>query len=137
MNLVEFILSITLSVMVLGTSVFTGAVFNAQWKSISQEIESSQTARLVMQRMLQEVRQANRINSLSSQNLLSFYNQTNNISYDFWKNKIRRKENLWTSYLTDDGVVRGISFSVLSPKTVRISIKTKVGIISSKAMVRN
>jgi len=136
-NLVEFILSITLSVMVLGTSVFTGAVFNAQWKSISQEIESSQTARLVMQRMLQEVRQANRINSLSSQNLLSFYNQTNNISYDFWKNKIRRKENLWTSYLTDDGVVRGISFSVLSPKTVRISIKTKVGIISSKAMVRN
>ena len=132
-TLVEMIISMTISAMLIGGMLFAfGAGFRL-WKKIVSAGEKQQIANMVLTRIIRDARSADKISASSGAGVLSLKTGTESIEYSLADNKVRRKKDSYSSYLTDAGEVAELSFSYPSGKQVEIKVEN----FKAKVSLRN
>lgn len=130
-TLVEMIVSMTIFAMLMAGIFYAFSVEFNLWKRIVNAAEKQQIASMVLTRIIRDARSAKEILPSSSSSMLMIKIGSESIEYSLTNNKIRRKKDGYSSYLTDAGDIQALSFSYPAPKQVEIKVedfKTKVSL---------
>lgn len=132
-TLVELMISLTISAMLIGGVLYAFSAEFALWKRIVAGSEKQQIANMVLTRIISDSRNANEISPSSSSSALSLKVGTESIEYSLANNKVRRKKDGYSSYLTDTGDLGALSFSYPDAKQVEIKVED----FKAKVILRN
>lgn len=136
-TLIEVLISMTLAVMVLGSAFWAIGSSLRTWKSGAANLEALQGGRIVLERIMDEVRNAKRIDPSSTSQKLGLNYEDYDISYELKNGKVRRGKGGGASYLTTEGIVNSLNFLYPSSELVEIEIGVLKRKFFSKAFVRN
>ena len=132
-TLVELLISMAISVMLIGGMLYAFSAEFSLWKRIVAASEKQQIANMVLSRIIRDTRSADKILTASSTSALSLKVRTESIEYSLADNKIRRKKDGFSCYLTAAGDLAKLSFSYPGAKQVEIEVED----IKAKALLRN
>lgn len=132
-TLVELIISLTISVMLIGGMLYAFGVEFKLWEKIVNISEKQQITNMVLTRIISDSRNANEISPSSSSSALSLKVGTESVEYSMANNKVRRKKDGYSSYLTDTGDLGALSFSYPDAKQVEIKVED----FKAKVILRN
>ena len=130
-TLVELIVSLTIFSLLLGIMFYAFGVELRFWEKIVANSEKQQITNMVITRMSRDVRSAAKILSGSNSNKLLLKIGNDSLEYSLKNNKVRRKKNNYSAYLTVAGDIEQLSFSYPKAKLVEIKIdgyNTKIGL---------
>ena len=130
-TLVELIVSLTIFALLLGCMFYAFGVELRFWDKIVMKSEKQQIANIVITRMTQDIRSAAKILAGSNSDKLLLMVGSDTIEYSLTNDKVRRKKNNYSSYLTMEGDIEQLSFSYPTAKLVEINIddyKTRIGL---------
>ncbi|MCX5726029.1 MAG: prepilin-type N-terminal cleavage/methylation domain-containing protein [Candidatus Saganbacteria bacterium] len=136
-TLIEVLISMALTMIVLGSAFFATSTFLRTWRSGTASLEALQGGRIVLQRITDEVRNSRKIDPSSNPSQLISNFDGYNIAYDLKDGKIRREKGGGSSYLTEEGIVTSLNFSYPSQKLVEVKIGVEKKEFAAKAFVRN
>ena len=136
-TLIEVLISMTLAVLVLGSAFWAMGSSLRTWKSGAANLEALQGGRIVLERIMDEVRNARGIDPSSTSQKIVLNYEDYNITYELKNGKVRRDKGEGASYLTTEGIVNSLNFIYLSSKLVEIEMDVLKRKIFSKAFVRN
>ena len=122
-SLVELLTTLSLLLLLLGTfsTVFIKQVRFCQ--KIARESASEQIKNFAIEKIKQDVRAASELLPSSTNNNLLLLVDGQQVGYSLTSNKVRRKENAYTQYLTDTGEIKTLLFEYPKEKTVRIILE--------------
>ena len=129
-TLIELIVSLTIFAMILGSIFYVLGVELKYWKKFVACGEKQQIANMVLARIARDVRGASNIIPSSGSQVLLLSVGGETVEYSLVDKKVRRKKNASSSYLTDIGDIKTLSFLYPTSKSVEISLEnitTSVG----------
>ncbi len=121
-TLIELVISLAIFSLLLVT-VFS--LFNAEvkiWKKIAAKCERTQIANFVLTRLRHDIRRAGQVLPASNPYLLSLKAGPDSIEYSLAGEKVRRKQNGASAYLTFDKEISSLIFSYPSSREVEIEL---------------
>jgi len=139
-TLIELLIASSLGVAVLSAALLSGMSLIRSYSAIERALEASSSARISLFRITTDARNALEIKTASGADKLILDMGGKEVSYDLNLEKVRRSVDGTASYLTEQGRVKSLKFSYLSPKLVRISIgfgEKALTLFTSEAYVRN
>jgi hypothetical protein len=101
------------------------------WKRIVSASEKLHIANLVLTRIIRDTRSASEILPASDPQQLLLKIGSDSIEYRLLNQKVRRKKNNYSAYLTDQGEVQALSFSYPSTQEAEITLdgfKTRISL---------
>ena len=126
--MIEIIVALTLSALVLMTGTFMLSNYLRTFKKLSVAIERNQIKQFVLNKVTSDIIFAEGINKSSGPDLLILYLKGDTLRYDYFNQKVRRRTNKSTAYLTEPGEIGSLSFSYPKPGLVMIFLdKIKTG----------
>jgi prepilin-type N-terminal cleavage/methylation domain-containing protein len=132
-SLVELIVSLSIFAML---SVSILYVFGSELK-LSKKItgisEKQQLVNAVMDRISRDIRAACAILPSSDENKLVLSAEADSIEYSLINEKVRRKKNNFSSYLSDTGDIKALSFAYPLSRMVEVDLDGSL----TKFMLRN
>lgn len=121
-TLVELIISLTILSILFATMYFALGTQIRLWQGIVNAAEKQQIANAVLNRMVNDIRSAREILPASSSQVLSLRIESSLIEYSLFNEKVRRKKNGYSSYLTDKKELQMLSFSYPGFNRVEIDL---------------
>ncbi len=122
LTLVELLISLTILSMLFGGMYYALGVELSLWKRIVSASEKQHIANLVLARVIRDTRSASEILPASNNQQLLLKIGTDSIQYRLLNQKIRRKKNNYSAYLTDKGDLQTLSFSYPTTKEAEIAL---------------
>jgi len=113
-TLIELIVSLTLAAIVFLSGTFLLFSYIRSSKKVGTQAGLIQLRQSILYQITKDVRSADSIAASTPVQLVIKYG-TSVISYDYANNKIRRKKDGSTAYLTDIGQISSLSFSYPKP----------------------
>ena len=132
-TLVELIVSLTIFTILLSGMYYAFGTELSFLKRMLGSCENQQISNMVLSRMAQDIRSAEDILADSDETTLLLKDGDSTIEYSLKNQKVRRRKNNYSSYLTDKDDVKALSFSYPEQKLVRITI----GEWETQASLRN
>ncbi len=132
-TLVELIISLSVFAVLMGTIFFTFGQEVNMWDRLVSTIEGEQIGTMVISKITTDIKSADQILPGSDKDKLLLKIGLDTIEYSLYKNKVRRKKNKYSSYLTDVGDISTLVFSYLGNNLVKI----KTGSLSTTVFSRN
>ena len=130
-TLVELIVSLTIFTLLLGIIFYTFGVELRFWEKIVANSEKQQITNMVITRMTRDIRSATKVLVGSNSDKLLLKIGSDTLEYSLTNNKVRRKKNNYSSYLTVVGDIEQLSFSYPSAKLIEFRVDdcaTKIGL---------
>ncbi|MBI5699048.1 prepilin-type N-terminal cleavage/methylation domain-containing protein [Candidatus Saganbacteria bacterium] len=121
-TLVEMIIALTLSVLVLSAGTFMLSNYLRTYKKLSSAVEKNQIEQFVLRKVVSDIQFAENINIGSAPGLLVLNLKDDMLRYDYFDQKVRRRANKSTAYLTEAGEISSLSFSYPRPGLVLINL---------------
>lgn len=128
-TLVELLISLTILTMLFGGMFYALGVELNLWKRIVNTSEKQHIANLVLARIVRDTRSASEILPASNNQQLLLKIGSDSIEYRLLNQKIRRKKNNYSAYLTDKGDLQTLLFSYPATKEAEMTLdgfKTRV-----------
>lgn len=128
-TLVELLISLTILTMLFGSMFYAFSVELDLWKRIVSASEKLHIANLVLARIVRDTRSASEILPASTHQQLVLKIGSDSIEYRVLNQKIRRKKNNYSAYLTDKGDLQTLSFSYPGTQEAEITLdgfKTRI-----------
>lgn len=132
-TLIELLISLTILSMLSGAMYYALGMELNLWKRIVGASEKQQIANFVLTRIIRDVRSASEILPASNHQKLLLKIGSDSIEYTLLNQKIRRKKNAYSAYLTDKRDIQLFSFSYPASKEVKI----KIDEFETRASLRN
>jgi len=132
-TLVELIVSISIFLLLIGTIYYALGTQLRFLRKITNKGENQQISNMVLSRIVQDIRCAEEILSASNTNSLFLKVGSDTIEYALKNQKVKRKKNNYSSYLTDVEDIQKLTFSYPANRTVQISLEAW----TTKAYLRN
>jgi prepilin-type N-terminal cleavage/methylation domain-containing protein len=120
-TLVELIVSFAILSMLFAAMYFALGTQIKSWQRIVSAAERQQIANAVLSRIVNDIRAAREILPASNSQTLALRIENDVIEYSLFGEKVRRKKNGYSSYLTDKEGLGALSFSY--PDVYRIGIR--------------
>ena len=121
-TLVELILSLAIFSLLLGSFFYVFEVELGCWKRMVASAEKQQVASVVLSRITRDARAAREFLPGSDQNRLRLKIGSETIEYGLLEQKVRRKKNQHSAYLTSPGEIGALSFSYPQEKLLEIKV---------------
>ncbi len=121
-TLVEMMIALTLSVLVLSAGTFMLSNYLRTYKKLSAAIEKNQVKQFVLNKLISDIRFAENINIGSEPQLLVLTLKDDILRYDYFNQKVRRRTNRSTAYLSEPEEIRSLSFTYPRPGLVLIAL---------------
>ena len=121
-TLVELLISLAILTLLSGSMFYVFRFELRHWERIVQKSENQHIANLVLTKLAGDIRAAKEILPVSDQAELILACPAHTIEYTLLNQKVRRKKDAYSSYLTDAGEVRDLTFSYPSNNLVEISL---------------
>jgi len=132
-TLVELIIGLSVFALLMGTIFFTFGQEINLWDRLVSSVEGEQISTMVISKITNDIKSADQIMPGSDKNKLLLKIGADTVEYSLYKDKIRRKKNSSSSYLTDVGDLGTLVFSYLGNNLVKI----KTDNLSSTVFSRN
>jgi prepilin-type N-terminal cleavage/methylation domain-containing protein len=132
-TLVELLISLSIFTLLSGAMYYALGVELNLWKRIVGASEKQQIANFVLTRIVRDTRSASQILPASNHQKLLLKIGPDSIEYTLINQKIRRKKNAYSAYLTDKRDIQILSFSYPASKEVKI----KIDKFETRASLRN
>ncbi len=132
-TLVELLISLSIFTLLSGAMYYALGVELNLWKRIVGTSEKQQIANFVLTRVVRDARSASKILPASNNQKLLLKIGPDSIEYTLINQKIRRKKNAYSAYLTDKRDIQILSFSYPASKEVKI----KIDEFETRASLRN
>lgn len=129
-TLVELLISLSILTLLSGAMYYALGVELNLWKRIVGAGEKQQIANFVLTRIVRDARSASQIFPASNNQKLLLKIGPDSIEYTLINQKIRRKKNNYSAYLTDKGDLQTLSFSYPNAKQVEIKLDGFKGMAS-------
>lgn len=121
-TLVELIVALTLSVLVLTAGTFMLSNYLRTFKKLSAAVEKNQVKQFALNKLTSDIQFAESINKNSGPALLVLTLKDDILRYDFFSQKVRRRTNKSTAYLSGPGEISSLSFTYPRPGLVLITL---------------
>jgi len=122
-TLVELIISLVILSMLFGAAYFALGIQIRLWHKIVSAAEKQQAMNAVLTRIVNDVRAAGEILPSSDSQTLSLKLGGEAVEYALIDQKVRRKKNGTSSYLTDRGELAELSFSYPDIDRVEVELE--------------
>lgn len=132
-TLVETIVALVIFTLMMGGIFHILEIELVLWDRLVSAAENQQAANIILSRIVRDVRSAYEVSPASSSKELALKTADGTLEYTFINNKIRRKKNSYSSYLTDENGLQRLSFYYPDGKTVEIRLESLV----ARAYLRN
>ena len=137
-TLIELLIALTISTLILGSLFQIFYVTLSSRTKIVDEVESLAQARVVLERIVREVRTSRGIDPSSTKMQLILNFNPDTVSYDFKNSMVRRRINSYSGHLTTKGAVQSLRFDYPSFQTVEIRLLGRNNtVLTSRALVRD
>lgn len=120
--MIEIIVALTLSALVLTAGTFMLSNYLRTFKKLSIAIERNQIKQFVLNKVTSDIIFAEGINKSSGPDLLILYLKGDTLRYDYFNQKVRRRTNKSTAYLSEPGEINSLSFTYPQPGLVLIAL---------------
>jgi hypothetical protein len=104
------------------TGTFMLSNYLRTFKKLSVAIERNQIKQFVLNKVTSDIQFAESINKNSGPALLVLNLKDDTLRYDLFNQKVRRRTNKSTAYLTEPGEISSLSFSYPQPGLVLIAL---------------
>ena len=121
-TLIEILIASSLGMIIASSAILLAFAFVKSYRSIDAEIDSVDSARISIGRIVSEVRGASGIGAGSNDEALILDLASKEVTYDLHDGKVRRTVDGTATYLTEEGRVSKLSFSYPKGKLARIEI---------------
>ncbi|NQT29796.1 MAG: type II secretion system protein [Candidatus Saganbacteria bacterium] len=132
-TLVELVVALAIFSLLLGGIFYALFTELTIWNKLVAQAETQQITNAVLSKMTSDVRSASEILPASNSTTLALTVKTDEIEYSLANDKIRRKKNGHSSYLTDENDIDSLSFSYPESNFVEVGI----GNFNAGAFLRN
>ncbi|MDI6731376.1 MAG: type II secretion system protein [Candidatus Margulisbacteria bacterium] len=132
-SLVELILSLSIFAFLLVAILYALSGEIKFWKRATDICRQGQIADFAISKIVDDIHSASQILPQSSASVLALSVEANSIEYSLYNQKVRRKTNNSTAYLTDSGEITNLSFNYPRDKLVVVMAEN----ISTEADLRN
>jgi prepilin-type N-terminal cleavage/methylation domain-containing protein len=132
-TLVELVVALSIFSMLLGIIYYILGTELSFWKKTVNAAEKIQLSNAVLTRIIRDARNAKEILAGSNQDVLALRIGPDRIEYSMANDKIKRKKNNYSTYLTDAGEIDGLSFNYPGAKLVEIRLEG----FTTRACLRN
>ncbi|MEA3494033.1 MAG: type II secretion system protein [Candidatus Margulisiibacteriota bacterium] len=122
-TLIELIVSLIIFSVFISGLFYSFKVNLGFWEKITGQCEKEQIAGFVLARITRDGRVAKEVLPGSSQHMLRLQIGADIIEYSLYNNKVKRKKNNYSSYLTDVDDINNLGFSFPSPGLVAVTIE--------------
>ncbi|KPJ66705.1 hypothetical protein AMJ44_08010 [candidate division WOR-1 bacterium DG_54_3] len=122
-TLVELIIALSLFATLLGGIFYAWGVELNFWKRAVASVEKQQIANMVLARIVSDIRNAEELLPASDDHRLLLKIGSDAIEYSLVGQKIRRKKNSYSAYLTSEGELKALSFSYPDARLVEIKVE--------------
>jgi prepilin-type N-terminal cleavage/methylation domain-containing protein len=122
-TLVELIVALSLFAMLLGGIFYAWGVELNFWKRAVASVEKQQVANMVLARIVRDIRNAGELLPASDDHQLLLKIGSDTIEYSLVNQKIRRKKNSYSAYLTSEGELKALSFAYPDARLVEIKVE--------------
>ncbi|MBU0671599.1 MAG: prepilin-type N-terminal cleavage/methylation domain-containing protein [Candidatus Margulisbacteria bacterium] len=132
-TLVELVVALTIFGLLLGGIYFAFGVELKFWQSIANAGAKQQISNLVLSRMISDIRSAKELIFSANGDELILMIGADRIEYSITNNKVLRKKNNFSVYLTDQGELQTLSVAYPTTRMVEIML----GNLTARASLRN
>lgn len=140
-TLVEVLIAAALSAVLLSSMFISAFSLIRSWKIADRAMDALDSGRYSLFKIISDTRNSRGIRTSSSGSNLVLDFGPDTVSYDMKDDKVRRRTNGASAYLTEAGRVSFLNFSYPSPKLVVIAAGIQFGrgssILTGEALVRN
>lgn len=92
------------------------------WRAMAGTAERQQVKELVAERICREIRGASEILAGSSSAELVVKTKAGVLRYSLAAGKVKRRENSYTAYFTNEGEIQKLSFAYFPPRGVQVAV---------------
>lgn len=121
-TLIELIISLIIFSIFLSGVLYSFNVDLGFWRKTVAQCEKEQITGFVLARITRDIRTAKAVLPGSDRDTLQLQVGTDIIEYSISNNKVKRKKNNYSSYLTDVDDIKNLSFSFPGPGLVAVTI---------------
>jgi prepilin-type N-terminal cleavage/methylation domain-containing protein len=121
-TLIELLISMALLSTLTGTLFFCFGQGLRSWRKMVIKCENAQVSNIIAERIARDVRSSSAILPQSSSEEVYLRSGADTLSYRLSADKIGRRKNLSTAYLTSDGEVERLSFSYPASNEVIVTV---------------
>lgn len=138
-TLVEVLVASSLAVVIAGALLLSTFSILGSWSNLEGAIDSLESARASMTRIVLDTRRSREIKPLSNESKLILDFEDRVISYDYYNGKVRRRVGSFSTYLTEKGRISFLKFGYPSQNLVKVEMGISRGkrILTTEAFVRN